>query len=79
MPLYEYKCSEGHVTEHITKLADRLLPVVCECGNLAHYTISAPNVRLEGITGAFPGAYDKWEKMRREKLQQERKLKQNHG
>lgn len=73
MPIYEYVCSDGHTSEHLTKVADRELPVVCHCGNWANYKISAPTVKLEGITGAFPGAYDRWEKVHKQKLEQERK------
>lgn len=75
MPIYNYRCSEGHITEHMSKIADREQQIVCECGNWAHYTISAPSVKLEGITGDFPGAYAKWEKNHMQKLKVERKRK----
>jgi hypothetical protein len=35
--------------------------------------ISTPMISLEGITGAFPGASDKWVRNRAEKLKQEQK------
>lgn len=74
MPLYEYECPNGHVTEHLATVTNRAKPHYCNtCGLTAEYKISAPTVKLEGITGAFPGAYDRWEKVRKQKLEQERK------
>jgi hypothetical protein len=44
-----------------------------ECGLLSSRQISAPQVNLEGISGDFPGAYRKWEAVRREKMKVEKK------
>jgi hypothetical protein len=44
-----------------------------ECGLLASRQISTPQVKLEGISGDFPGAYRKWEAVRREKMTIENK------
>jgi len=38
--------------------------VECECGKTATRMMSMPTVRLEGVTGAFPGAHDKWARIR---------------
>ena len=38
--------------------------VECECGANATRLISMPTVRLEGVTGAFPGAHEKWARIR---------------
>lgn len=74
--LYEYRCPNNHISEYITNLLDRKLPKVCKvCGNEAVYIISAPRVKLEGISGDFPGAYAKWEKVHMEKLKQEKQKK----
>ena len=43
------------------------------CGGQADKLITAPTVKLEGISGAFPGAYYQFEKKHIEKLKQERK------
>lgn len=34
------------------------------CGGVAIRIIGMPTVKLEGITGAFPGAHDKWARIR---------------
>ena len=36
----------------------------CSCGGMAERQIGMPTVSLEGITGAFPGAHDKWARIR---------------
>lgn len=50
--------------------------ITCECGNDAARVIGMPRVKLEGITGAFPGAYHKWatdhEKRAKKRALQER-------
>ena len=38
--------------------------IKCECGEKAHRLIGMPTVNLEGITGAFPGAHDRWARIR---------------
>ncbi len=38
--------------------------IECDCGKQARRIIGMPNVSLEGITGAFPGAHDKWARIR---------------
>ncbi len=40
--------------------------VDCECGGKAYKVIGMPHVSLEGITGAFPGAHDRWARIREE-------------
>lgn len=78
MPLYEYKCEEGHVSEYLSNISTRTNSKVCKmCEKEASYIISTPTVELEGITGDFPGAYAKWEKNHMQKLKVERKRK--HG
>jgi DNA-directed RNA polymerase subunit RPC12/RpoP len=38
--------------------------VECDCGGVAYRMIGMPTVKLEGITGAFPGAAEKWARVR---------------
>lgn len=38
--------------------------ITCDCGEKAQKVIGMPVVKLEGITGAFPGAHDKWARVR---------------
>jgi hypothetical protein len=70
--MFEFLCDDAHLSE---KLVDGALRVIdCpQCGKEAHRIVSTPNIKLEGVTGAFPGAYDRWERVRAEKLSQERK------
>ena len=77
MPLYDYVCSVcTHEFEELVRLSEYDRPVACpQCSNEAIRKLSAPMVKLEGITGDFPGAYMSWEKKRKQKMAQE--LKQN--
>lgn len=70
--LYEFQCPEGHITEQLREPEVRT-SVCPQCFLESQRIVSAPSVRLEGISGHFPGAYDRWEKVRAEKLAQERK------
>jgi len=70
--LFDFVCTDNHVSEHF--IDDSLRTAPCkECGKEATRMISAPHISLEGITGAFPGASDKWVRNRAEKLKQEQK------
>lgn len=69
--IFEFACSDTHVTDRFVD--ESVYTVTCECGKDAKRIVSAPRINLEGITGAFPGAYDKWERVRAERLKVERK------
>lgn len=79
--LYEYKCDKcGEVVEDLRSMADRELLAPCakdKCDGTLHFIISTPQIRLEGITGHFPGAYDKWAKVREQRIKVERKRSYN--
>jgi len=70
--VFEFLCPDGHLGESFVKSDVRVHPCK-ECGKDAQRIVSAGNVKLEGITGDFPGAYHRWERVRAEKLKQERK------
>lgn len=72
--LFDFSCGE-HVFERFIDDSTRFTPCPY-CDKEAERLMSAPNVKLEGITGDFPGAYDRWERVRAEKQSQEVK-KQN--
>lgn len=75
---FDFSCDNGHIHEAFVELGTKT--TTCpECGNLAHKLISTPTVKLEGITGAFPGAASRWEQVRAEKLKQERKQAAANG
>lgn len=70
--MFDFFCDNGHVTERLVD--DSVGSIICpECGKDAVKTVSAPTIKLEGFTGAFPDAYDRWARVRAEKLQQEKK------
>lgn len=63
MPLYDFRCTVcDNVDEHLAKLDERT--VVCgKCGAPATRLIGTPRIALEGVSGDFPTALQKWEKM----------------
>jgi hypothetical protein len=76
--MYEFMCPGGHIAEQLTDSEVRY-SVCPKCFHESERIISSPQIKLEGISGAFPGAYDKWERVRAEKLAVERKMKAIHG
>lgn len=88
--VFDFRCPEGHVTEHFVgsdwregdavrcshaEFGGKLTP----CGKPAMRQLAAPRAKLEGITGAFPGAADKWQKDRESHMAKERKNREQHG
>jgi predicted nucleic acid-binding Zn ribbon protein len=71
--MYEFVCGEcHHVTEKLTGY--ETVEVQClACGNPAGRKVSAPAIKLEGWSGSFPGAANKFNRIHREKLDAERK------
>jgi hypothetical protein len=73
--IYEFRCFEGHVTERYAD--ERLLAIKCDtCSKEANRILSAPRIKLEGITGAFPSAADRWANTHEEATRLARKRKQ---
>lgn len=71
--IFEFICTEGHKFEALVD--DGVRTYQCpHCGSNAIRIVSAPNMKLEGFSGAFPTAYDAWGRKRAEKLAQEKKL-----
>ncbi len=69
---FDFKCANSHISEQL--IDDSLRTISCKkCGEEATRIVSTPRISLEGITGAFPGAADKWVRNRAEKLKQEQK------
>lgn len=66
---FDFQCKHDHVTERFvdSEIREIICPV---CGEEAHRLISTPRVSLDGISGDFPGAADKWVQKRAEKLKQ---------
>jgi len=75
--IFEFACPCGLLLEKLVD--DRTRAIECGCGMAAERIMSATNFKLEGITGAFPGAYSRWERVRAEKMKEERKKAASHG
>jgi hypothetical protein len=75
--IFEFVCPDGHISEYLVE--DSTRNHTCFCGKSSERIVSAPQVKLEGITGSFPGAYDRWERVRKEKLAVERKQAASRG
>ena len=62
MILYDFKCKCGNAFEALTKMSDTTYK--CKrCGEMAQRLISAPRIKLEGWSGHFPTAKQKFIKM----------------
>jgi putative FmdB family regulatory protein len=48
MPIYEYKCENGHVFEAIQKMTDEPLRACEDCGAPASRVLSAPAIHFKG-------------------------------
>lgn len=76
--LFDFFCPNGHVHEDLVEpnLACKLCPT---CGEMAWRVIAAPRAQLEGFSGAFPSAADKWEKNRESHMRKEKRNVDRHG
>jgi putative FmdB family regulatory protein len=67
--LYDFQCTTCQ--SQFDKYTEYCATTSCpSCGNDAQKIISAPTIKLEGITGAFPGAAARWEKMHNQRSKQ---------
>src|SRR3954453_10860807 len=48
MPIYQYKCDNGHVFEVIQKMSDEPLTRCEECGAAAARVLTAPAIHFKG-------------------------------
>ena len=69
--IFDFLCANGHVTEAL--LDDALYETQCkQCSEVSIRQISAPQFKLDGCSGDYPSAADRWVKVRAEKLKQEK-------
>lgn len=54
MPLYDYRCPEGHSRERIRKYDDRDAVLICVCGEPMKRTVSAHHAPVDGIYSYAP-------------------------
>lgn len=48
MPIYEYKCDEGHGFEVVQRFSDDALSSCTQCGSPARRVLSAPAIHFKG-------------------------------
>lgn len=58
MPIYEYKCDNGHVFDVMQKMAEEPLTECVECGAPAQRVLTAPAVHFKG-SGFYNTDYGK--------------------
>lgn len=63
MVLYRYHCVEHGEFEAFNAIANRESCSCPKCGKDTQYMVASPRIKLEGITGHFPTASDKWAKL----------------
>lgn len=70
--MFDFKCKDSHITESFVDVDTK--EVQCgECGEVATRILSPTSISLDPISGLYPSATSKWNKMRAEKLALERK------
>lgn len=67
--MYDFVCANRHKTERLVDYETTSL--LCECGEETTRILSAPAIKLEGWSGDFPSAHEKFEKSHRDKLKSE--------
>jgi putative FmdB family regulatory protein len=58
VPIYEYKCDNGHVFDVMQKMSEEALTECVECGAPAHRVLTAPAVHFKG-SGFYNTDYGK--------------------
>lgn len=70
--LRDYVCEKcGTAQERF--LDGEVVEIDCACGSIAHRVIGMPRVSLDGTDPGFPGAYEKWAKVREDRARQHAK------
>jgi len=69
--MYDFKCSEEHITEGFVDY--ETTTIACGCGNVANRIISPVRISLDGTDPNFVAAYDRWAKRHEDKQKQEAK------
>jgi len=76
--LFDFQCAKGHRFEEMVKAEVRETKCAT-CGKKAKRLMSAPRVSLEGISGDFPSAADKWVQRRESHMKKEKRNTERHG
>jgi hypothetical protein len=75
--LYDFLCPNNHVTESLVD-SDHTTAKCKVCSKDAIRVVSSPRIKLDGCSGDFPSASDRWVQVRAEKLSQEQKQNASH-
>lgn len=75
--MFEFVCDNIHISERLVDESVRQTECVV-CGEVATRIMSAVRCNLEGITGDFPGAYAKWNRVHREANRVANKRRNEH-
>lgn len=70
--LFEFKCEQNHITEQLVDETIKVSPCR-ECDGTATRIISPTGIYLEPFSGQYTASYDRWTRVRAEKLAQEKK------
>lgn len=76
--LFEFKCEKNHITEQFVDETIKTSPCR-ECDEIATRIISPTGIYLEPFSGQYTAAYDRWTRVRSEKMAQEKKKNANNG
>ena len=80
MPIYEYRCPNGHLTEELRSFKDRNRRVKCDrCGRVAKRIPSAHHAEIDGIYSYAPnvgteGAFERKRQAIREGVKLQKKV-----
>jgi len=77
--LYDFKCGDGHLTESFVDTDTKEIQCPICLTRSATRIISPTGIYLEPFSGNHVGAYDRWTRVRAEKLKQEKRQNAEHG
>jgi putative FmdB family regulatory protein len=72
MLLFDFQCECGNKFEKLVPYGTETVSCT-ECDGMAKKLLSCPRIALDGTDPAYPTAWDKWEKKRKQKMAQEAK------
>jgi putative FmdB family regulatory protein len=77
MILYDFDCSEHGRFEALVPMGTPSAECP-HCHEVCSRVLSMPTIKLEGLSGAFPSAYDAWQRKHVEAARQGNKRKYGH-
>ena len=80
MPLFEYRCPNGHIHNRLRKIDERSDPARClQCDAMTEPIISAPHVPPDGVYSYAPNIGDPNAHDRRNEIIKERNAAKREG